>query len=72
LSNQCVIDTAFQKLKQAYLNSANHARMDMVMAVFFYENNIFDQAIKSLSFNIMPKYAHQVSQEYNAFQEGRE
>ena len=28
-SNQCAIDTAFQKMKQTDLNSVNHARMEM-------------------------------------------
>ena len=63
-SNQCAIITAFQKMKQADLNSVNHARMDMAVVTFFHENNISDRTVESPSFKIMLKYVHLVSQEY--------
>jgi hypothetical protein len=62
-SNQCAINTAFQKMKHADLNSVNHARINMAVVMFFYEKNISDHALESLSFKIMLKYAHLLSQE---------
>jgi hypothetical protein len=57
-------------MKQANLNSVNHIRMDMAVATFFYENNISDCAVESLSFKIILKYARLVSQDKIPTQKG--
>ena len=62
-SSESSIDAAFQKMKRTDLNTVNHARMDMAVAIFFHENNISDRAVESPSFKIMLKYAHLVGQE---------
>jgi hypothetical protein len=64
LSEQCAINTAFQKMKQTDLNSVNHARMVMAVTMFFHENSISDRAFESPSFKLLLKYARLFGQEY--------